>query len=120
MTKMKLRPRKTNLRSLVRHPTVFARAYWWSLLILIAGAAADGVTTFVALRRYGAQTEAHLVQRWVSEVLGVTAGVPLAKLAQVTFVVLTAAWWRPWCGWLMALCGLFYALGAASNHFMWL
>lgn len=120
LVKMKLLPRKTNLRILARHPALFVRAYWPALLILLAGASADGVTTFVALREYGPQTEVHPVQRWVSEILGVTAGVPLAKLAQVAFVVLVAAWWRTWCGWIMILCGLLYALAAVSNHFMWL
>ena len=61
---------------------------------------------------------AHLVQRWVSQLLGVGAGVPLAKLTQLAFVLLVAAWWRPWTPWLLALCGLLYAVAAVSNYYL--
>ena len=35
---------------------------------------------------------------------------------KVAFVILVAAWWRPWCAWILRLCGVLYCLAAASNH----
>jgi hypothetical protein len=54
----------------------------------------------------------------VSEIVGVTAGVPVAKAVQLAFVLLVAAWWRPWCPWLLGACGLLYGMAAVSNHFL--
>jgi hypothetical protein len=64
--------------------------------------------------------ETHIVQRWISQIIGVEAGVPMAKLAQLAFVVLVAAWWRPWCRALLIACGSLYTLAAMSNYFLWL
>lgn len=113
-------PEKTEIPQLLGAPGAFIRAYRWPLVVLACGAMADVVTTLVNLRRYGPDVEAHLVQRWVSQVVGVEAGVPLAKVLQLSFVIAVAAWWRPWTGWLMALCGLLYAGAAVSNHYLWL
>jgi hypothetical protein len=88
-------PEKTELPLLLRHPATFARRYWAALLLLAAGATADAVTTLVNLRRFGPSVEVHPVQRLVSEIFGVTAGVPVAKVIQLGFVLLVAAWWRP-------------------------
>src|SRR5688500_14624871 len=108
----KLLPEKTELPLLLRRPADFVRRYWAPLLVLAAGATADAVTTLLNLRRFGPSVEVHPAQRLVSEVVGVTAGVPVAKLIQIGFVLLVAAWWRPWCPWLLAACGLLY--GAAA------
>jgi len=115
---MPLLPRDTEIPRLVRHPARFARAYWPALTILLIGATADVVTTYHNLRLYGPATEAHVVQRWVSEIVGVHAGVPLAKLIQLAFVLFVAAWWRPWTPWLLTLCGLLYSAAAISNHYL--
>ena len=113
-----LYPRRSELPRLLRHPGSFVRAYWAPLVILLAGATADLVTTYHNLRLYGPAVEAHPVQRLVSEILGVRVGVPLAKLAQVAFVLLVAAWWRPWTTWLLVLCGLLYFAAAVNNHYL--
>jgi hypothetical protein len=110
-------PTRTELTRLVLTPHHFARAYWLPLVVLLIGATADTITTWQNLQLYGPQAEAHIVQRWVSEIFGVTAGVPLAKLAQVAFVLLVAAWWRPWTPWILTLCGLLYSAAAVSNHY---
>jgi hypothetical protein len=115
---MALMPERTSLPLLVKHPLAFARLYAFPLALLLAGATADAITTFNIMRRFGPETEVHLVQRIVFHVLGVTAGVPVAKAIQIAFVLLVAAWWRPWCGWLLALCGVLYGLAAVSNHWM--
>ena len=109
-------PRQSELPRLLKHPLVFARIYRLPLAILFAGAAADCVTTYRNLVLYGPDVEAHVVQRWVSEVVGVHAGVPLAKLLQVGFVVGVAAWWRRWTPWLPIVCGLLYGAAAVSNY----
>jgi hypothetical protein len=44
--------------------------------------------------------------------------VPVAKAIQLAFVLLVAAWWRPWCPWLLGACGLLYGAAAVSNHFL--
>jgi hypothetical protein len=111
-------PRNTNLPLLAKEPGAFARTYRIPLLILAAGATADLITTLINLRRYGPSVEAHPVQRLVSEVIGVSAGVPVAKVIQLGFVLLVAAWWRPWCAWILAICGVLYSLAAISNHFL--
>ena len=73
---------QSELPRLVRHPlSFFARSYWLPLAVLLTAATADCVTTYHNLVLYGPD-EAHVVQRWVSEAVGVHAGVPLAKLVQ--------------------------------------
>jgi CHASE2 domain-containing sensor protein len=111
-------PRRTEIPRLLRHPLSFARAYWPSLALLLAGATADAITTYHNLRLYGPDVEAHVVQRWVSEAVGVAAGVPIAKLIQLGFVLLVAAWWKPWTPWLLALCGVLYGAAAVSNYYL--
>jgi hypothetical protein len=115
---MPIVPKNSDLPRLFRDPAAFARAHAIPLLILFAGATADVVTTLTNLRQFGPDVEAHIVQRWVSEVIGVDAGVPLAKLMQLGFVLFVAAWWRPWTAWLLTLCGLLYTAAAVSNHFL--
>src|SRR4051794_7081430 len=113
-------PRHNDLSLLVKRPAAFAHRYRWALLLLLAGAVADAITTFVNVRRYGAGVEVHPAQRVVDELVGTTVGVPLAKVIQLAFVLFVAAWWRPWCKWVLTTCGVFYLLAAASNHFGWL
>ena len=115
---MPLLPRQTEVPRLLAHPLAFARAYWLPLMVLIAGAIADGVTTYRNLVLYGPDVEAHVVQRWVSEVMGVRAGVPIAKLIQLAFVLLVAAWWRGWTPWLLLICGVLYSAAAISNYYL--
>jgi len=115
---MPIVPRQSELPRLIRHPLEFARVYWLPLAILLAGAAADCVTTYHNLVLYTPAVEAHIVQRWVSEVVGVRAGVPLAKLIQLCFVVAVAAWWKRWTPWLLILCGLLYGAAAVSNYYL--
>jgi hypothetical protein len=110
-------PSRSELPRLTHHPVVFARAYWLPLLILLIGATADGITTWRNLRLYGPEAEAHLVQRWFSEIFGVSLGVPLAKLTQVGFVLFVAAWWKPWTRWILVLCGVLYGAAAVSNYY---
>ena len=90
--------------------------YRLPLAVLAAGAALDLVTTYRLVRQYGPGVEVHLVQQLVFRVFGTDAGVPIAKAIQVAFVILVAAWWRPWCAWILTLCGVLYCLAAASNH----
>lgn len=111
-------PSRAEWPLLFGQPTAFLRRYWWALAVLLVGAIADAVTTLINLHRYGPEVEVHLVQRWVSHIVGITAGVPLAKVIQLAFVVLVAAWWRPWCAILLTLCGLLYMAAAVSNHFL--
>jgi hypothetical protein len=111
-------PEKTDLPFLLCRPASFARRYWAPLLVLTIGATADATTTLVNLHRFGPSVEVHPAQRLVSELVGVTAGVPVAKAIQLVFVLLVAAWWRPWCPWLLAACGLLYGVAALSNHFL--
>ncbi len=117
---MHLLPARTEVPTLTRRPAAFARRYRFPLLILVAGATVDAVTTFRNVAVLGAGIEVHPVQRLVFEVLGPAAGVPVAKVLQVCFVLLVAAWWEPWCGWVLALWGVLYTLAAANNHFLWL
>lgn len=115
---MPIIPAKTELPRLFSTPAGFIRAYWLPLLILLIGATADVITTLVNLRLYGPQVETHIVQRWVSQIFGVEAGVPLAKAGQLAFVIFVAAWWKPWTPWLLTLCGVLYSAAAISNHFL--
>lgn len=117
---MSLVPRDTHWPLLRENPRAFVRRYRWTLLALLVAATADVVTTLVNLHAYGTGVEVHLVQRLVSDTVGVTVGVPLAKLLQLCFVIAVAAWWRPWCPWILRACALLYGLAALSNHFLWL
>ena len=112
-------PKDSALPQLLLRPREFVRSYRWFLVALLAGASADVFTTLWNLRAYGAGVEVHIVQRWVSQLVGVEAGVPLAKLGQLFFVILVAAWWRPWCRWILLSCACLYALAAMSNYFLW-
>mgnify|MGYP001794739459 CR=1 FL=1 len=96
-------PRNSAIPLLAAHPRQFSAAYRWSLAALVLGATADLFTTLWNLRLYGPGIEMHIVQRWVSQLVGVEAGVPLAKLAQLASVIFVAAWWRPWCRWSRAI-----------------
>lgn len=115
---MVLYPRHSDLPLLFKHPAAFVHRYRWPLFVLLAGAAADAVTTYVNLRQFGTGVEVHPAQRVVSNLVGVAAGVPLAKLIQLAFVLFVAAWWRPWCRWVLTVCGVLYLLAAVSNHFL--
>ena len=115
---MPIVPRQTELPRLLRHPQEFARVYWLPLAILFAGAVADCATTYHNLVLFGPEVEAHVAQRWVSEVVGVRAGVPLAKMIQLGFVIAVAAWWRRWTPALLIICGLLYGVAAVSNFYL--
>lgn len=117
---MALLPRKTNLRILFAQPTLFARFYWLSLTGLLLGTLADLFTTLHNERLYGPQIEVHVVQRWLSEYLGIGLGVAVGKMGQAACVILVAAWWRPWCRTILLICGFLYALAALSNRRLWL
>ena len=110
-------PARTNLFVLARHPSIFTRRYRCALLILLVGALADAITTWRSVKLFGPEVEVHPVQRLMFEMCGANLGVPLSKLIQVAVVVFVAAWWRPWCGWLMLACGGLYSLAAVSNWF---
>ena len=114
---MKRRRFKSNLRLLVHHPLTFCRVYRWELAVLFVGAVLDAVTTMRTVLAYGAETELHPVGRFVMQLLGPVAGTLVGKAAQVVCAVFVAALWRPWCGWLLVVCGVLYALAAVSNHF---
>jgi len=103
---------------LVQMPREFVRMHRWALVVLVLGASADLFTTLWNLRSYGPGAEAHVVQRWVSQIVGVEAGVPMAKAMQLWFVIFVAAWWRPWCRAMLIGCGCLYALAAISNYFL--
>jgi hypothetical protein len=111
-------PHRTELPTLVKSPALFSTRYRWALIILLIGATADVITTLINLQRYGPGVEVHLAQRMVSQIIGVTLGVPIAKVIQLAFVILIAAWWRPWCAAILCLCGLLYSCAAISNHFL--
>jgi hypothetical protein len=120
MAQSRIFPRDSAFPLLLRTPRAFVRTYRWPLAFLVLGAAADVFTTLWNLRAYGPGVEIHVVQRWLSLWVGVEAGVPLAKGIQLGFVVLVAAWWRPWCRPLLIGCSCLYALAAVSNYFLWL
>ena len=111
-------PQRTELPTLLNDPATFSLRYRWALVILAIGATADVITTLINLQRYGPGVEVHLAQRIVSQIIGVTLGVPVAKVMQLAFVVFVAAWWRPWCATILCLCGLLYTCAAVSNHFL--
>jgi hypothetical protein len=111
-------PARTELPTLARQPATFAKRYWIPLVILLIGATVDTITTYHNAVLYGADVEVHPVQRWLFVWLGSEAGVPIAKLIQISFVLFVAAWWKPWCGWIIGGCGLLYSLAAVSNHFL--
>jgi hypothetical protein len=115
---MTLLPVNTALLMLFRQPRRFLGLYRLPLLLLLLGASADAITTLNSLSKVGPEGELHPAQRIVCHVLGTTIGVPFGKLVQVAFVLVVAAWWRPWCPWLMSLCGITYCLAAISNHFV--
>jgi hypothetical protein len=115
---MAIVPNDSALPLLAREPRAFIRSYRWPLVVLVLGAGADVFTTLWNVRAYGAEIELHLAQRFVQQLIGIEAGVPLAKLMQLAFVVFVAAWWRPWCRWILLTCGAFYALAAVSNYFL--
>jgi hypothetical protein len=111
---------KDNLRILLRRPGVFIRKYRWPLGLLLLGGVLDAVTTVELLSVWGPEAELHPCGRWLARWFGVAAGISVGKTVQMAFAVFVAALWRRWCGWFMALCGVLYALAAASNHFGWL
>jgi hypothetical protein len=111
-------PRDSALPDIFQRPRTFVRTFRWPLVLLVLGASADLFTTLWNLRSYGPAIEVHFVQRWISQIVGVEIGVPLAKLGQCTFVILVAAWWRPWCRWILLICGCLYTLAALSNYFL--
>ena len=115
---MEILPDRSDVPLLFGRPAAFVRRYRWPLLLLLVGATADAITTLVNLRRFGAAVEVHPVQRWVFDRFGVEAGVPVAKVCQLACVLFVAAWWRPWCPWVLGLCGAFYLAAAVSNHFL--
>lgn len=116
----KLLPARTDLPLLLFSPARFARRYWAPLLVLLIGATLDAITTYRNVRDYTAAVEVHPVQRLVFELFDAELGVPIAKLLQLAFVLFVAAWWRPWCPWILAIVGVLYTLAAMSNHFLWL
>jgi hypothetical protein len=118
MASTQILPRSTELPLLLGSPRSFVVRYRWALLVLWAGASADLWTTLVNIEKFGPGIEAHIPQRILSEVLGIAIGVPLGKFVQLIFVLGLAAWWKPWCGWLLMLCGILYAAAAVSNHFL--
>jgi len=111
-------PRDSALPTLLRQPRLFVASYRWPLVCFVLGASADLFTTLWNLRAFGPEVEVHLVQRWISQIVGVEIGVPLAKAMQGAFVILVAAWWRPWCRWILLACACLYALAAISNFFL--
>ena len=108
---------RSNLHLLTSHPGLFVRAYWWALLILIGGAILDAVTTYRNAVWLGVEAEIHPVGRVVMRALGPALGTWVAKLVQTVVVVCVASLWRPWCRWLMVVCGLLYTGAAVSNYF---
>jgi len=111
---------KNNLRLLSRRPLLLARKYRWALLVLLAGALLDMLTTIRFMRQFGPEAEVHPGIRMMGEVFGPALGVPLGTVLKVSAAVFVAALWRRGCAALLMLCGALYALGAASNHFGWL
>ena len=118
MASSRILPSDTELPQLLRHPRAFLIRYRWEMLVLWAGTSADLWTTLVNIEKYGPGIEAHVVQRMMSELFGIAVGVPLAKSFQFLFVVVVAAWWKPWCRWVLILCGILYGAAAVSNHWL--
>ena len=113
-------PRHSELRTIGREPSRFLKRYCFSLVVLVAGAVLDALTTYANVKQFGPGVETHPVQRLFFENLGAPIGVPVAKALQLAFVIFVAAWWRPWTRWVLLACGVLYAATAASNHFQWL
>jgi hypothetical protein len=111
-------PHNSALPLLAERPREFIKIYRWSPVALVLGASADLFTTLWNLRLYGVRVEVHVVQRWLSQLIGIEAGVPLAKFGQLACVIFVAAWWRPWCRWILLICSVVYALAAVCNYFM--
>ena len=111
-------PRNSAIPILFNMLREFVWLYRIPLAVLVLGASADAFTTLWNLRAFGPMVEAYVVQRWVSQMIGVEAGVPMAKLVQLGFVVFVAAWWRPWRGTVLWVCGCLYAAAAVSNYFL--
>ena len=101
-----------------REPKAFVLRYRWALAALLVAATFDAITTYHNAVAYGTDVETHLVQRWVHAALGPAMGVPVAKVIQLGFVLLVAAWWKPWCRWVLWICASLYAAAAVSNHFL--
>jgi hypothetical protein len=110
--------RDSALPLLMQRPLAFRDRYRWYLLWLLIGASCDLFSILWNLRQYGPSIEVHIVQRWLSHWLGVEAGVPIAKVIQLAFVLLVASWWRPWCRWILLTCGTLYFLASISNYFL--
>ena len=110
--------RKTNLRLIVRNPGLFVRAYWLGLAVLTAGAVLDGWTTFRNVAQWGIDTEAHAAL-WIWLKMFGPHGIWLSIPARIGFVILVAIVWRPWCQFMMILCGLIYLVGAMGNYWLW-
>jgi hypothetical protein len=111
---------RTNLHVLTRRPLVFIRKYRLPLAILLVGSVLDAITTMRFMLIYGVEEELHPAGRIIADVLGVGAGIAIGCAVRLGFVVVVAAIWRKWCGCLMVVCGVLYALAAASNHFGWM
>ncbi len=111
---------RTNLRVLTRRPLLFARKYRLPLAVLVLGSALDAATTIDFMLHYGPGEELHPAARVVADVFGVPVGVILGAVVRLAFVLVVAAVWRKWCAWMMVICGILYALAAASNHLGWM
>lgn len=111
-------PRDSCIPAVLEDPRQFVNECRWSLVALVLGTSADLFTTLWNARLYGAGVETHVVHRLIQQLLGVEAGVPLGKFAQLLCVVLVAAWWRPWRRWILLVCAALYAMAAVSNYFL--
>ncbi len=109
---------KSNLRLLLRRPMVVVKVYACPLTILLVGAMLDVITTIRNINLYGSETEVHLAVRTVIEMFGPVSGMCIGKIVQLTAAIVVACFWRRWCGWLMVIAGVFYALAAVSNYFL--
>jgi hypothetical protein len=117
---MSIVPRKCLIGLLVCDPLRFLKDYRWPLFILVLGAFLDGVSTYQFLSTVGPDGEVHPVQRLVFTYLPPMLGILFAKACQVIAAVFVAAWWQPWCKWLLLITGVLYILAAMSNYFHWL
>lgn len=108
---------RSNLHLLTHHPVVFARIYRWALVVLLAGAVLDAVTTYRNAVAFGPEVELHPASRLMMEWIGPGPGTWVGKAFQVAFAIFVASLWRAWCGWLMLLCGVLYSAAAVCNHF---
>jgi len=113
-------PNRSELGLLLYEPLRFRDRYRWSLFFLGLAAFFDGLTTYRFLQSIGPAAEVHPVQRLVFTYLPPLAGIVFAKSGQVMVAVLVAAWWQPWCRWLMWVTASLYGVAAISNHLQWL